>query len=82
MATPALASPGADLWLKKYGDSDTGKILRLLLDHPGRKFTRQQIALAVGYSVNAGHLRNCLSRLRTARVIVEQNGLIAINPDL
>jgi hypothetical protein len=71
--SPALVSSrGADLWLKKFGNSGAGKILRLLLEHPGRKFTRQQLALAVGYSVNAGYFRNCLSQLRTARVMVEQ----------
>ena len=77
-----IASRGADLWLKKFGNSGAGKILQLLVEHPGRKFTRQQIALAVGYSVNAGHFRNCLSQLRTARVIVEQGGQIMLNPDL
>ena len=76
------ASRGADLWLKKFGNSGAGKILRLLLEHPGRTFTRQQLALAVGYSVNAGYFRNCLSQLRTARVMVEQGGQITINPDL
>jgi hypothetical protein len=81
--SPALVSSrGADLWLTKFGSSGAGKILRLLLEHPGRKFTRQQLALAVGYSVNAGHFRNCLSQLRTARVMVEQDGQITINPDL
>ena len=50
-----LRSRGADLWLKKFGNSGGGKILRLLLEHPGQKFTRQQLALAVGYSVNAGY---------------------------
>jgi Bacterial protein of unknown function (DUF853) len=79
---PPVASRGADLWLKKFGSSGAGKILRLLLEYPGRTFTRQQIALAVGYSVNAGHFRNCLSQLRTARVMVEQGGQIMINPDL
>jgi hypothetical protein len=86
--TAALHSPSlvsnrsADLWLKKFGNSGAGKILRLLVDHPGRKFTRQQLALAVGYSVNAGYFRTCLSQLRTARVMVEQDGQIMINPDL
>ena len=78
----SLSSRGADLWLKKFSNSGAGKILRLLLEHPGRKFTRQQLALAVGYSVNAGYFRNCLSQLRTARVMVEQEGQITINPDL
>jgi len=77
-----ISSRGADLWLKKFGNSGAGKILRLLLEHPGRKFTRQQVALAVGYSVNAGYFRNCLSQLRTARVMLEQDGQIMLNPDL
>ena len=77
-----VSNRGADLWLKKFGNSGAGKILHLLLENPGRKFTRQQIALAVGYSVNAGHFRNCLSQLRTARVMVEQGREIMINPDL
>jgi uncharacterized protein len=77
-----ISSRGADLWVKKFGNSGAGKILQLLLDHPGRKFTRQQIALAVGYSVNAGHFRNCLSQLRTAKVMVEDGRDIMINPDL
>ena len=81
--TPSpLSSRGADLWLKKFGNSGAGKILRLLVEHPGRKFTRQQVALAVGYSVNAGYFRNCLSQLRTARVMLEQDGQIMLNPDL
>jgi len=79
---PLISSRGADLWLNKFGNSGAGKILRLLVENPGRKFTRQQIALAVGYSVNAGHFRNCLSQLRTARVMVEQGRDIMINPDL
>ena len=77
-----ISSRGADLWLNKFGNSGAGKILQLLVEHPGRKFTRQQIALAVGYSVNAGHFRNCLSQLRTARVMVEDGRDIMINPDL
>jgi hypothetical protein len=76
-----ISSRGVDLWLKKFGNSGAGKILRLLVEHPGRKFTRQQVALAVGYSVNAGYFRNCLSQLRTARVMVEQGGQIMLNPD-
>src|SRR6266446_1071839 len=81
--TPSpLSSRGADLWLKKFGNSGAGKILRLLVENPGRKLTRQQVALAVGYSVKAGYFRNCLSQLRTARVMVEQGGQIMLNPDL
>jgi len=77
-----ISNRGVDLWLRKFGNSGAGKILQLLVEHPGRKFTRQQIALAVGYSVNAGHFRNCLSQLRTARVMVEQGNEIMVNPDL
>jgi hypothetical protein len=80
--TAPVSSHGADLWHSKFGYSGAGKILRLLVDNPGRKFTRQQLALAVGLKVNAGHFANCLSQLRTARVMVQQDGLFTINPDL
>lgn len=70
-----------DMWSEKLGKGDPTRIMRFLAENPGRRFTRSQIALAVGIT-STGHLSNCFSKLKRAKVIVEQNGESFINPDL
>lgn len=70
------------MWADKFGDTGAARILRYLGQKSGLKFTRSQIALAVGMSVRGGSFTNYLASLKRNNLIIEQNGEICINTDL
>lgn len=75
-------SSNLSMWLEKLGRGGTSKILRFLAERSGLKYSRSQIGLAVGMSSNSGTFSNCLSVLRRNKLILEENKLVWINPDL
>jgi hypothetical protein len=71
------------MWRGKLGQG-TGKarILQFLADKSGLKFTRSQVALAVGMKPTSGTFNTYITHLKKNRLIVEQDGLFTVSPDL
>ena len=70
------------MWVGKLGKGGGSRILQFLADKSGLKFTRSQVALAVGMSARGGSFATYISTLKRNSLILEQGGLLFINPDL
>ena len=70
------------MWLEKLGNDGSARILKFLADKSGMRFTRPQIALAVGLSHGGGTFTKYIGLLKRNRLILEQQGQVWINPDL
>lgn len=69
-------------WIEKSGKGGEGKILRFLAEKIGNKFTKPQIAFAVGLTPSSGSFNTYISNLKKRRLILEENKELYINPDL
>ena len=79
----AKSSGVVEMWLDKIGRSNSaGKILNLLKEKNGLKFTRHQIRTMVGISSKSSGFNTAISLLRRNDLIREENGYIVINPDI
>jgi hypothetical protein len=72
----------AEMWIQKLGNGGASRILQFLAEKSGLKFTRSQIALAVGLSPRSGSYATYIATLKRNRLILEQGGEVWINPDL
>ncbi len=79
---PAFTSSNVSMWLEKLGSGGTSRILKFLADKSGMKFTRSQVALAVGLAPKAGSFNTYVATLKRNRLILEENKQLWINPDL
>ena len=83
---PKVISSGSsnqvDMWIEKLGNGGASRILKFLSEKAGLKFTRSQIALAVGMSARGGSYLSYISTLKRNLLIKEENGMIYINSDL
>lgn len=81
---PSMPGPNMiDFWANKLGPSTgAARILRFLAEKSGLSYTRARVALAVGMAVGGGSFQSYLSDLKRAGLIVEQDGRLAISPDL
>lgn len=79
---PAVTSSNLSMWLEKLGSSGASRILKFLAEKSGHKFTRSQIGLAVGLSVNSGSFSTYISTLKRNLLIKEEGKLLWVNPDL
>ena len=70
------------MWASEFGSTGAARILNFLADKSGLKFTRSQVALAVGMSAKGGSFIRYLATLKRNQLIVEYAGAIQINPDL
>jgi len=71
-----------EMWIEKLGNTGASRILKFLADKSDLKFTRSQVALAVGMSGKGGSFVTYISTLKRNSLIVEQGKEIWINPDL
>jgi hypothetical protein len=73
-----------NLWIDKVGGeaSGAGRILRFLSDKSGLKFSRSQIALAIGMSARGGSFNGYIQLLKRNNLIKETDGQLFISPDL
>jgi uncharacterized protein len=70
-------------WIEKLGRTNgAGRILDFLVQKAGLKFTHSQVALATGMSANGGTFQGYLATLKRNHLIIQSDGLVAINPDL
>lgn len=81
---PTYQSPNVDMWIEKVGGekSGGGRILRFLSEKIGMKFTRSQIALAIGMSSRGGSYLGYIQTLKRNKLIVEEDGYLSISSDL
>jgi len=70
------------MWLSKLGNGGASRILKFLAEKSGMKFTRSQVALAVGLSPKSGSFATYIALLKRNHLIIEENKCIWINPDL
>lgn len=80
--TEGFKSSQVEMWVGKLGKGGGSRILQFLADKSGLKFTRSQVALAVGMSARGGSFATYISTLKRNSLILEQGGLLFINPDL
>lgn len=72
-----------DMWIDKLGRSTcSGKILEFLAKKKGLKFTRSQMALATGYSVNSGGFNQALANLKKNKLVYTSGGNFEVSHDL
>lgn len=81
-SSSAPASGNTQMWLEKLGGGGASRILKLLAEKSGMKFTRSQIGLAVGLSSKSGSFATYISTLKRNKLIIEQNKELWVNPDL
>lgn len=68
-ANIGINSDSVQLWKGKLGNGLAGRIFVFLAENPNRKFSRQQICLAIGVPSKAGHTSNEFSKvMRTGAV--------------
>jgi hypothetical protein len=71
------------MWVEKLGsDTGAGRILDYLARKSGLKFTRSQVALAIGMSAKGGAFQRSISTLKRNNLIVQSEGVVFINPVL
>jgi len=70
------------LWQSKLGNGGAGRIFRFLAENSQRKFTRTQIALAVGLQSTSGSFNTYMSTLRSRKLIIKDGSDYRINPEL
>jgi hypothetical protein len=78
----SAAVSNVDMWLQKLGNDGSARILKFLADKAGLKFTRPQVAIAVGLSHRGGAFARYISNLKRNRLIIEQHGQVWVSPDL
>jgi hypothetical protein len=77
------ATQRVDMWVEKLGrDTGAGRILQFLAQKTGLKFTRSQVALAIGMSAKGGAFQRYISTLRRNNLIIQSEGLLFVNPEL
>ena len=79
--TSNLSSSNVEMWVTKLGGG-AGRILTFLAEKAPMKFTRSQIALAIGMSSKGGTYNAYIQLLKRNNLIVEQGDEIRISPDL
>lgn len=78
----AINQSSVDLWISKLGNGGRAKVFKLFIDNPGRKFTRQQIGLAVGLRSSTGSFSTYMSTLTGNKLILREGQEYYLNPNL
>lgn len=81
-STPVISQGNVSMWIEKLGNSGASRILKFLAEKSGMKFTRSQVALAVGLSPKSGSYATYIALLKRNHLIIEESKCIWINPDL
>lgn len=77
-----ITSSNLQIWMEKLGNGGASRILKFLAEKSGLKFTRSQVALAVGMSAKGGSFNTYISTLKRNSLIKEEGGFVSISPDL
>jgi hypothetical protein len=74
--------PSVAMWIEKLGNKGDARILKFLAEQSGMKFRRTQVALAVGLSGRSGSFSEYIAHLKRNHLIIEEQGLVWVNPEL
>jgi hypothetical protein len=77
-----ISQRNVQMWIEKLGNSGASRILKFLSEKSGMKFTRSQVALAVGMSSKGGSFTTYIATLKRNNLIIEEGGYVKVNPDL
>lgn len=78
-----VVSNGAvEMWKSKLGNTLAARILSFFAENPTREFNREQVALALGVPVKAGHTSNEWGRLMRTSTVVKNGSMYRLNPNL
>ena len=77
-----ISQGNVSMWIEKLGNGGASRILKFLWEKSGMKFTRSQVALAVGLSPKSGSYATYIALLKRNHLIIEENKVIWINPEL
>ena len=75
-------SSNLQMWIEKAGRGGEGKILKFLSEKVGNRFNREQIGFAVGLTPSSGSFNTCISNLKRRSLILEENRMLFINPNI
>jgi hypothetical protein len=78
----AGTNDAVSIWMARLGKGGAGKILKLLVENPHKKFTRDQLGLQIGLVSKAGSFNNYLSSLKTKNLIIKVGKEFQLNPEL
>lgn len=82
VATTNVPSSNVQFWIDKAGKGGEGKILKFLVDKAPNKFTRPQIGFAIGLVPTAGSFGTYISNLKRRSLIIEENKMLWLNPEI
>lgn len=77
-----VVSGAIEMWKGKLGNTLASRILSFFAENPGREFSREQIALALGIAAKAGHTSNEWSKLMRTSTVVKNGSMYRLNPNL
>lgn len=70
------------LWSDKFGSGLGGKAFKFLAENPGRKFSREQICLAIGVPSKAGHTSNEFQKIVRTGAVVKDGNMYGLNDNI
>lgn len=70
------------LWSDKFGSGLGGKAFKFLAENPGRKFSREQICLAIGVPSKAGHTSNEFQKIVRTGAVVKDGNMYGLNDNM
>lgn len=82
LANVGINGDSISLWMSKLGNGGRAKIFKLFVDNPRRKFTRQQIGLAVGLRSSTGSFSTYMGTLTGNKLILREGQEYYLNPNL
>lgn len=77
-----LLNSNMSFWLEKAGKGGEGKILKFLVEKTGQQFSREQIGFAVGLVPSSGSFSTYIANLKRRSLILEENRMLRLNPNL
>jgi len=78
----SVSSDAVSLWQSKLGGGLAGKAFKFLSENPSRQFTREQICLAIGVPLKAGHTSNEFSKMMRTGAVKREGNLYQLNSNL
>lgn len=75
-------SSNLSFWIQKAGRGGEGKILTFLAERTGNRFTREQVGFAVGLVPSSGSFSTYIGNLKRRNLILEENKMLFINPNI
>lgn len=80
---PRQALSGAvQLWQEKLGSGLAGRMFKFLSENPTQEFSREQICLAIGVPLNAGHTANEFGRMMRTGAVTKNGKYYRLNQNI